>query len=62
MSGACSTHDGDSKYVQILNLNLVVWIQLERRESKLEDNINIDHGITECQSVDRNESVEDRVK
>ena len=27
----------------------------------MEDNIKIDHRITECQSVDRNESAQDRV-
>jgi len=31
-------------------------------QSKLEDNIKIDHRVTECQSVDRNESAKDRVK
>ena len=39
-------------------------IQLERKKSKLEHNIKIDHGVTECQRVDRNESAQDtyRVK
>jgi len=36
MSGACSTHDAGSKYIQISNRNLAVGIQLKRRESKLE--------------------------
>jgi hypothetical protein len=46
---------------KISNWNLALGIQHDRMKSKLEDNIKIDHRVTECYSVDRNQSAQDRV-
>jgi hypothetical protein len=42
--------------------NFELMVPRVRSKIRLEDNIKIDHNITECQDVDRNESAQDRVK